>query len=177
METSRFIALSPMRQCHNPCDPADFFPHWRCSSIAVPHFSRLLREVGAPPAVPMATEDRIEASPAGGPPKAQPRRDEFVGPDACADCHASKVRTQKLTPMAHAALRPVDSEALRSHDQLTFQPSALHLPDLCASQTAVSIPSPTASRQFQRLSVGHSGWANPARLTSSNATAPSSKVG
>ena len=33
------------------------------------------------------------------------------------------------------------SEALRSHDQLTFQPSALHLPDLCARKTAASIQS------------------------------------
>ncbi len=75
-----------------------------------------------PASVPMATEDRIEGS-GWWPTKGTASRDEFIGPDACAACHASKVRTQKQTPMAHAALRPVDSEALRSHDQLTF-----HLP-------------------------------------------------
>ena len=73
----------------------------------------------APASVPMATEDRVQQS-GWWPTKGTASRDEFLGPDACAACHASKVRTQKLTPMAHAALRPVDSEALRSHEQLTF---------------------------------------------------------
>ena len=67
----------------------------------------------------MATEDRMDL-PGWWPTKGTASRSEFVGPDACADCHATKVRTQKLTPMAHAALRPVDSEALRAHDQLTY---------------------------------------------------------
>lgn len=72
-----------------------------------------------PASVPMATEDRLDL-PGWWPTKGTVQRNEFLGPDACAECHASKVRTQKLTPMAHAALRPVDSEALRSHEQLTF---------------------------------------------------------
>jgi cytochrome c554/c'-like protein len=67
----------------------------------------------------MATEDRMQL-PGWWPTKGSASRDEFLGPDACEACHASKVRTQKQTPMAHAALLPVDSEALRSHDQLTF---------------------------------------------------------
>jgi hypothetical protein len=67
----------------------------------------------------MATEDRVQL-PGWWPTKGTASRDEFIGPDACEACHASKVRTQKHTPMAHAALRPTDSEALRSHDQLTF---------------------------------------------------------
>ncbi len=70
----------------------------------------------------MATEDRVQL-PGWWPTKNTASRDEFVGADACAACHASKVRTQKQTPMAHAALRPADSEALRSREQLTF-----HLP-------------------------------------------------
>jgi hypothetical protein len=72
--------------------------------------------------VPMATEDRVQL-PGWWPTKGTASRDEFLGPDACAACHASKVRTQKQTPMAHAALRPADVDVLRSHDQLTF-----HLP-------------------------------------------------
>lgn len=71
-----------------------------------------------PASVPMATEDRVQL-PGWWPTKGTASRDEFIGPDACEACHASKVRTQTQTPMAHAALRPVDSEALRSHDQLT----------------------------------------------------------
>lgn len=73
----------------------------------------------APTAVPMATEDRLDL-PGWWPTKGTASRNEFVGPDACTACHATKVRTQNLTPMAHAALRPVDSEALRARDQLTF---------------------------------------------------------
>jgi hypothetical protein len=70
--------------------------------------------------VPMATEDRVQFS-GWWPTKGTAPRNEFLGPNACAECHASKVRTQTQTPMAQAALRPTDSEALRSHQQLTFQ--------------------------------------------------------
>jgi len=81
--------------------------------------SLLLLSVPRPASVPMATDDRVQL-PGWWPTKGTASRDEFLGPDACAACHASKVRTQKDTPMAHAALRPADSEALRSHDQLTL---------------------------------------------------------
>jgi hypothetical protein len=73
----------------------------------------------SPASAPMATEDRVQL-PGWWPTKGTASRDEFLGPDACAACHASKFRTQTQTPMAHAAMRPADSEALRSHDQLTL---------------------------------------------------------
>jgi hypothetical protein len=72
-----------------------------------------------PASVPMATEDRVQL-PGWWPTKGTASRDEFLGPSVCADCHASKFRTQTLTPMAHAAMRPADSEALRAHDKLTL---------------------------------------------------------
>jgi hypothetical protein len=72
-----------------------------------------------PSSVPMATEDRVQL-PGWWPTKGTASRDEFLGPNVCADCHASKFRTQTLTPMAHAAMRPADSEALRAHDKLTL---------------------------------------------------------
>jgi hypothetical protein len=68
----------------------------------------------------MATEDRVQL-PGWWPTKGAASRNEFLGPDACAACHASKARTQQQTPMAHAALHPTDSEALRAHDQLTLR--------------------------------------------------------
>ena len=68
----------------------------------------------------MATEDRLQR-PGWWPTKGAAPRDEFLGPAACEPCHASKARTQSLTPMANAATRPLASEALRSHDQLTFR--------------------------------------------------------
>jgi len=70
--------------------------------------------------VPMATEDRLQL-PGWWPTKGTAPRDEFLGPDACEPCHASKVQSQKKTPMAHAAMQPSDTEQLRSHEQLTFQ--------------------------------------------------------
>jgi hypothetical protein len=82
-------------------------------------FAKSGRTAASVNSVPMATEDRVQL-PGWWPTKGTASRDEFLGPDACEACHASKVRTQKQTPMAHAALRPADSEALRSHDQLTF---------------------------------------------------------
>jgi hypothetical protein len=72
--------------------------------------------------VQMATEDRLQL-PGWWPTKGTASRDQFVGPDACAPCHASKVQTQKETPMANASTHAADSQSLRSHDQLTF-----HLP-------------------------------------------------
>ena len=71
-------------------------------------------------AIQMSTEDRLQL-PGWWPTKGSALRSEFVGPEACAACHASKSRTQKLTPMGNAASSPLDSPALRSHDQLTFR--------------------------------------------------------
>src|ERR1700689_5918679 len=83
-------------------------------------FARSGKSLPAVPAsVPMATDDRVQL-PGWWPTKGTASRDEFLGPNACAECHASKFRTQKETPMAHAALRPIDSETLRSHAHLTF---------------------------------------------------------
>ena len=72
--------------------------------------------------VQMATSDRIQL-PGWWPTKGSAARSEFVGPETCAKCHASKARTQKQTPMANASRHALDSEALRTHDRLTF-----HLP-------------------------------------------------
>src|SRR5580698_3290132 len=87
--------------------------------VGAPFLASFTRS-GGTARVPMATEYRVQV-PGWWPAKGTASRDEFVVPDACAACHASKVSTQKLTPMAHAALRPADSEALRTHDQLTLR--------------------------------------------------------
>jgi hypothetical protein len=93
-----------------------------CFGLAALSITAALARSAKPPAparVPMATEDRMPLS-GWWPTKGTASRDEFLGPDACAACHATKVRTQKQTPMAHAALRPTDAESLRSREQLTF---------------------------------------------------------
>src|SRR5215467_3618862 len=68
----------------------------------------------------MSTEDRVQR-PGWWPTKSTAAREDFVGPEACESCHATKASTQKLTPMAHAASHATDSEALRAHDEMTFR--------------------------------------------------------
>lgn len=48
-------------------------------------------------------------------------RQEYVGSEACAVCHASEFASQSKTSMAHAAERAVDSAVLRTAPLLTSQ--------------------------------------------------------
>jgi len=65
----------------------------------------------------MATADRVQGA-SWWPTKGTPARDEYVGPDACAQCHRAKANSARNTPMAHASMAAADSEVLRSHDRL-----------------------------------------------------------
>ena len=53
--------------------------------------------------VPMSTPDRVLTA-GWWPTKGTEPREHYVGSAACASCHAQRVETQKLTPMAHAAM-------------------------------------------------------------------------
>jgi hypothetical protein len=55
------------------------------------------------------------------PTKSSPPRDEYLGPTACAECHASIAADQKTTPMAKACVRASDSKYLQAHDRVTYQ--------------------------------------------------------
>lgn len=66
-----------------------------------------------------ATEERLQ-QPGWWPTKATPRRDEYIGPLACAECHSSEAEIQQSTPMAHAYARAAESEILRAHPPLSF---------------------------------------------------------
>lgn len=68
----------------------------------------------------MATDDRVQLS-GWWPTKGSYPRNQFVGPEACEACHASKFQSQSQTPMAHALARAQDSPPLRSHEQLSFR--------------------------------------------------------
>src|SRR4029077_20143119 len=92
----------------------------RAFSVCLVVFFTPLANIAGSGGIPLATEDRLQL-PGWWPNKGTASRDEFVGPDVCASCHASRAQTQKRTPMAMAAARPADSEALRSHNQLTFR--------------------------------------------------------
>ena len=65
----------------------------------------------------MATSDRVLGA-SWWPTKGTPARDQYVGPDACGQCHRAKVGSARNTPMAHASMAAADSEVLRSHDRL-----------------------------------------------------------
>jgi hypothetical protein len=69
---------------------------------------------------PMATEDRLQY-PGWWPTKGAPAREEYVGPAACAACHAEKTTAQGKSPMAHALMPAAQSGILRSHERLSFR--------------------------------------------------------
>ena len=64
------------------------------------------------------TEIRVESEP-WWPTAGRAKRNEYVGSQACAPCHAEKFATQIKTSMGRAAARAVDSEQLRQHPDLT----------------------------------------------------------
>jgi len=45
----------------------------------------------------------------------------YLGNSVCAQCHATKVATQSLTPMAHALATSADCQILRTRPELTFR--------------------------------------------------------
>lgn len=63
----------------------------------------------------LSTPERVR-KPGWWPTKATAPRDAFLGAKACAQCHASLVESQKQHAMAQTAMRPIDSEILRSHE-------------------------------------------------------------
>ena len=68
----------------------------------------------------MSTVERVD-QPGWWPTKLLPTRKDFVGSEACAQCHAGIASAVKDTAMAKALLRPDESDILRSHDGQTFQ--------------------------------------------------------
>ena len=69
---------------------------------------------------PLATEERIRSA-GWWPTKTTPRREEYVGPAACAECHSSEAAVQETTPMAKACVRVADSKTLGAHERLSFR--------------------------------------------------------
>lgn len=69
---------------------------------------------------PMATEERL-ATPGWWPTKGNVARQDFVGTEQCARCHAKKTASQLMTPMAHAAAPASSAAILRENPQLALQ--------------------------------------------------------
>jgi hypothetical protein len=68
----------------------------------------------------MSTQERLD-QPEWWPTKLVSSRKDFVGSDACKQCHAAIVATAKGSEMARALLRPEDSQVLRAHEGDSFQ--------------------------------------------------------
>lgn len=68
---------------------------------------------------PLPTEERLRF-PGWWPTQGTPRRDEYLGPAACAECHSSEAAVQQSTPMANACVRAADSKTLETHERLSF---------------------------------------------------------
>lgn len=68
----------------------------------------------------MSTLERI-SQPGWWPTKLLPTRKDFVGSEACVQCHASIAASAKGSEMANALLRPADSEVLQTHEGRSFQ--------------------------------------------------------
>ena len=67
----------------------------------------------------LSTEDHL-ADPGFWPTQSQPSRNDFVGPAACARCHAAKTATQIETPMARNLMPAALAQILHSNPSLTF---------------------------------------------------------
>jgi hypothetical protein len=68
----------------------------------------------------MSTQERVDRE-GWWPTKLLPSRKDFVGSEACAQCHASVASSVRDTEMAKALLRPGDSEVLRARDGQSFR--------------------------------------------------------
>jgi hypothetical protein len=67
----------------------------------------------------LSTSDHL-AEPGFWPTQNAAFRNEFLGPGACASCHAAVVATQSRTPMGATAMHATDSDILQSHPTLNF---------------------------------------------------------
>ena len=69
---------------------------------------------------PLATEQRIRSA-AWWPTQSLPRREEYAGPAACAQCHSREAAVQETTPMAKTCVRAGNSKILEGHERLSFR--------------------------------------------------------
>jgi hypothetical protein len=68
--------------------------------------------------IPMATDERLER-PGWWPTRPWPSRNDLVGDQVCAKCHAEKTATQRTTPMAQAARAAQAATILRANPSMT----------------------------------------------------------
>lgn len=102
-------------------------------------------------AISLPTPLRVNA-PGWWPTKGEASRDEYVGSEACFDCHQLKAEGQQQTAMYHAASRAADSKLLRDHANLSFQngPYSYQLSTQSGSST-LTVSDSSASQSVELL--------------------------
>lgn len=68
---------------------------------------------------PIATQERVRSA-GWWPTQSTPRRAEYLGPAACAECHGAEAKLQETTPMAKAGGRAAGSKILAAHERMSF---------------------------------------------------------
>lgn len=82
--------------------------------------NRNMQQAPPPVEIPLATALRIErAKNSWWPTKNVQAREDLIGNNACANCHAEKTASQITTPMGKAASTVSDTKILREHSPLT----------------------------------------------------------
>jgi cytochrome c554/c'-like protein len=99
----------------------------------------------------LSTEDHL-AEPGFWPTQDSASRDNFVGSDNCARCHASKAAAQKKTPMARAAMSASLSDILHAHPLMVFGPGKFQYRiETGTSQSRYSVSDGNQSLSFPLL--------------------------
>jgi hypothetical protein len=85
----------------------------------IPVQNQDVQQAPPPVEIPLATASRIErAKNSWWPTKNAQAREDFIGSQACANCHAEKTASQLTTPMAQAASAISNARILRDHPTL-----------------------------------------------------------
>jgi Cytochrome c3 len=79
-----------------------------------------LLQTGSGTGMSLPTEVRVK-HPGWWPTKGEPAREEYVGSETCATCHASIAASYRMTAMARAAAPAPSSDGLHQHNHLFFR--------------------------------------------------------
>lgn len=93
--------------------------HWTLFCIAISGV-RCWPQARGPKGQPMTTEQRVRSA-GWWPTESMPRREDYVGPAVCAQCHVSEAAVQETTPMAKACVRAEHSKILATHRRLSLR--------------------------------------------------------
>jgi hypothetical protein len=131
---------------------------WFAAWLAISEYPSA--QTDASSSISLPTKLRINGS-GWWPTKGDAAREEYVGREACAKCHASIASTQQKTAMARAGSRAADSEILRAHTDLTHKIGPYSYQLITSGQKSVLTVSndtaPLSEPLLWALGSGHMG--------------------